>query len=150
MGAHAGIALKHRIGLLSIRHSGSTTVDRDCEFFENLVMIKHFYIYNECFRSVVATVRFVPLGANASRTYTVTVNSGSQTMLCTTDQNSIATHSKSADGSRCWSLLEIPLSGSEYTHVLACKCPPGDSTCKALDMWPYSTTRQYPEHVITE
>ena len=107
-------------------------------------MIKHFYIYNECYKAISSNVRYLPVGTSVEETTTVVVAPGNQRLLCTTDEDSIATESKSEDDSLRWSLQKIPLSGFEYTHVIACKCPAGDANCTTPDAWPYETSRQFP------
>ena len=98
-------------------------------------MIKHFYIYNETPKRIASTVTFVPLGAIDPKTEVIPVLSGSQTMLCTTEQDSITTMSISDDGSLRWKPQTFQLDRAEYTHVIA-----------ALpEKWPLETSRQFPD-----
>jgi hypothetical protein len=105
---------------------------------------RHFYIYNECYKPITATVEYVPIGEESPNKNDVLVQPGNQGMLCTTEQSTVVTESKAEDGSLHWNKLTVSLSGDEYTHVIACRCMEGDVDCELPQSWPLPTTRQYP------
>src|ERR1700735_286525 len=106
--------------------------------------LKHFYVYDECHLPIIVSATYTPLDQQTPKSQDVAVDPGHQTMILTTYKASISTKSVSKDGKLSWSMQQFSLSDSEYTHVIACRCPPKDGTCEEAEQWPQAKSRQFP------
>ena len=106
---------------------------------------KHFYIYNECYKPISSRLTFVASGETSPSTSTVAVSPGSQRLLGTTYKDSVEAESVSEDGSLRWRSQAFALAAPEYTHVITCKCPQNEPSCKDPDPWPSASSRQNPD-----
>ncbi len=104
-------------------------------------MLMHFYVYNECYKPLSATVEYIPLGNEVAVSATVAVTPGNQTMLCTTERNSIEVEAVSDDGTLHWARQSFSLTEPDYTHVMTCECR--GPNCP--NIWPLDTSRQQPK-----
>jgi hypothetical protein len=108
-------------------------------------MLKHFYVYNECYKPISSMLTYVPLDSEATTTTQVSIGPGMQTMLGTTYKDSVVTESSSDDRTFHWGTRTFSVSYNEYTHVITCNCPTGASECKPPVKWPNASSRQYPD-----
>jgi hypothetical protein len=104
----------------------------------------HFYIYNECYKTISATTECVPIGETRSKVNTQQIKPGEQKLLCTINGTSVSTESVSEDNSLHWKKETITLTQNEYTHVISCECEKDSVNCQPPEHWPYQTTRQIP------
>lgn len=107
--------------------------------------LKHFYVYDECHLPIVVTATYTPLDQQTPKSDDVPVAPGQQTLILTTYMASISVKSVSKDGSLSWATQQFSLSDSEYTDVIACRCPPKDGACEDPEQWPHAKSRQFPD-----
>jgi hypothetical protein len=111
--------------------------------------LRHFYVYNECYKPISSKLTYVPTGSESNKTSNESIAPGYQRLLGTTYKDTVATESSSDDHTLRWETRKFTLTGSgplsEYTHVIACNCLKEDSKCKLPDEWPNAPSRQYPE-----
>jgi hypothetical protein len=112
--------------------------------------LRHFYVYNECYKPIVSHVQYVPIGQKSAIRADIDVAPGNQRLVAVEGVDSphgtasIVSSATSKDGALHWATRAIPSSIPEFTYVIACKCDPADSTCTLPDPWPNDTIRQYP------
>ena len=107
--------------------------------------LKHFYVYNECYKSISATATYVPLDSANPTSSSISVAPGNQKMLATTYGTILSSKSVAEDKAMVWSSRDFTLTEGEYTHVIACNCPKSDAACTLPDRWPNAKSRQYPD-----
>jgi hypothetical protein len=111
---------------------------------------RHFYVYNECYQSIIVHSKYRRIGDQAAHDEETTIGVNGQELIAvvgvqdSADFAAIEASAKSADGKSTWAECTIRSSVEEFTYVIGCDCPSDKKDCNRGDAWPYPTFRQEP------
>lgn len=114
---------------------------------------KHFYVYNECYKPIIAHVLYIPTGQGTTRQDHIIVSPGHQVLVAVEARDlipvfglvGILESATSADGVLTWRECGVRSMGPEYTYVISCTCDAGVANCQLPRPWPTQTFRQFPD-----
>src|SRR5580704_152723 len=91
--------------------------------------LRRFYVYNECYQSIVYRAQYTPVGQSKAQTDYVNVDPGRRVLVAVEEAaelglGSIIGSARSRDDKLGWASRGIPSLFPELTYVIACNCDP--------------------------
>lgn len=114
--------------------------------------LRRFYVYNECFKSIIYTAQYAPPGMTLARRSQTVIFPGHRRRVATelvdyVDDNgvgSIVGWAISRDRSMSWASRGVPSFSPIMTYVIGCNCSTA-AVCKLPPRWNDELApRQYP------